>query len=95
MTKTIVIGETRSNRSNKYIKFLSVLPSENHSTLQFISNGYVAEPHRYEHVELICSKYNGVHDVMFAYDHPDDRSEGCLYLGYWNDGLVRTIGENT
>ena len=91
MTKTIVIGETRSNRSNRYIKFISVLPSENHPTLQFITT-VVAPSSAYEYVELICPKYNGVHDVMFAYDHPDDRATGCLYLGYWNEGIVE---ENT
>jgi len=87
-TKTIVIGETRSNRNNKYIKFLSVLPSENHATLKFNNTWYVAEPRKYEYIELVCPKYNGVHDIMFAYDHPDDRATGCLYLGYWNEGVI-------
>ena len=86
MTKTIVIGEIR-NRNNKCIKFLSVLPSENHATLKFSATA-IAPPRAYEYIELVCPKYNGTHDIMFAYDHPDDRSEGCLYLGYWNDGLV-------
>jgi hypothetical protein len=87
MTKTIVIGETRSNRNNKCIKFLSVLPSENHATLKF-SATVIAPPDAYDYVELICPKYNGRHDIMFAYDHPDDRATGCLYLGYWNEGVI-------
>ena len=94
MTKTIVIGETRSSKGYKYIKFLSVLPSENHSTLQF-STAVYAPSSAYDYVELVCPKYNGVHDIMFAYDHPDDRATGCLYLGYWNDGVVEGAGDNT
>jgi hypothetical protein len=27
-------------------------------------------------------------DLMFAYDDPDKRKDGVLYIGYWNDGIV-------
>jgi len=87
MTKTIVIGETHSNRSNKYIKFLSVLSSENRAGLEFTLT-VLSKPKNYNYIELVCPKYNGTHDIMFAYDYPDDRAGGCLFLGYWNDGIV-------
>lgn len=44
------------------------------------------KPSEYEHIELIAKECCGVYDVMFAYN--DDRSDGVIYLGLFNDGVV-------
>lgn len=45
--------------------------------------------HNFKNVELICKK-NMVHgysnDLIFCYD--DDRNEGTLFFGNWNDGVA-------
>jgi hypothetical protein len=46
----------------------------------------VACPRDYQNIELICSNYSDNVDVMLAYD--DNRNYGCLYIGYFNDGIV-------
>ena len=84
MTKCSVIGEHNTVTDKKPIKFLKVM---NH--LHKIRNS-VREPGQYSNVELICTRYGTVQgvpfDLMFAYDNI--RSDGCLYIGHWNDGVV-------
>ena len=45
----------------------------------------------WKNIELISgvrneNRYRPCYDVMFAYD--DDRSNGVVILGFWNDGIV-------
>lgn len=51
----------------------------------------ISQPADWKSVELISENYDqsqsGKLDLMFAYD--DDRSMGCLYLGRFNDGIVK------
>ena len=43
------------------------------------------KPSDYLFIELICKDYVA-NDLMFA--HNGNRSEGVLYMGKWNDGVV-------
>lgn len=69
-------------------------PIEFTKTLGFDGQIYksVAGPINFKHVELICKDYNtvdselGQFDVILAYD--DNKLNGILYLGHWNDGIV-------
>ena len=40
----------------------------------------------WENVELITKGY-GQYDILYCYDD-NERGDGVLYLGYWNDGVV-------
>ena len=51
---------------------------------------------RYKYVELICLNYVesgpcGGLDLIFC--HNGDRSDGVLYAGHWNDGVVNCCDE--
>ena len=46
------------------------------------------DPTKYQYIELICKNYSSGYDLMFAYDTPEDRSGGTLYIGEWNDGIA-------
>lgn len=49
------------------------------------------DPSNYNHIELICRNYSNEgdgDDIMFAYDDPNRRHNGVLYLGNFNDGVV-------
>lgn len=86
-TKTIIIGETKSESQKKPIEFVKCL-SKDLRLLQGIKE--VSQPHEWSYIELICSGYSfkdGL-DLMFAYDDPSGRGSGYLYLGKWNDGVV-------
>ena len=43
-------------------------------------------PFEWKNIELIAEQYSGDLDLMFAYDN--DRSNGIVFLGYFNDGIV-------
>jgi hypothetical protein len=48
----------------------------------------VVHPNMWENIELVCKNYNGENlDLFFAYDD-NERDEGGLYLGHFNDGIV-------
>lgn len=49
----------------------------------------VYSPCGYEVVELI--QRGGICDIMFAYN--GDRSNGMIFLGHWNDGIVEPESE--
>lgn len=76
MTKCIVLGKTKSEKS---IEFTSCV-----NTINKYFESVATEPKDWENIELILR--HSIIDVMFAYD--TDRSEGCIYLGHWNDGIV-------
>jgi hypothetical protein len=84
MTKTIVLGASYQT-IQKPIEFLMHM---NHN-FEFKNdvNGY--DPSQAKYIELICKRYNGNLDLMFTYSDPSKRGEGLLYIGYWNDGVVK------
>ena len=43
-------------------------------------------PGQFNYIELICKNYNSSKDLMFAYI--ENRSDGVLFIGKWNDGIV-------
>lgn len=83
MTKTIVIGK-------KQVKS-ALVPIEISKILDYGAKlrGTEVPLSEYGYVELICLNYDPeLGDLMFAYDDPNDRSDGCLLFGKWNDGIV-------
>jgi hypothetical protein len=81
MTKVIILGEQPEKKELKPIHFVKYLSMDN----SFINS--FNTPDLYANVELICRNYNhNKHDLMFAFN--ENRSEGVLYLGYFNDGIV-------
>lgn len=74
---------------------LSRLPKEHGKPIEFIKvitpRGYQnnpVNPSRWGNIELLAKDHNGDLDLMFAYDD-DNRADGVLYLGKWNDGFVQ------
>ena len=82
-TKTIEIGKQDIKFNNKPIEFLGCLTRD-----WDIRKCELEKPEYYGFIELICNKYNGDFDLMFAYDDPKKRENGVLYIGKWNDGVV-------
>jgi hypothetical protein len=81
MTKVIILGEQPEKKELKPIEFVKYLTNDND-----ILNAY-STPDSYANIELICRNYNhNKHDLMFAFN--EHRNGGCLYLGYFNDGIV-------
>lgn len=80
MTKVIILGQEPKEEKKKPIQFVKSL-----SSMLNIQNS-IESPKNYNHIELICRKYNSEYDLMFAYNK--DRSNGCLFLGHFNDGVV-------
>lgn len=83
MTKTIVIGTSYIN-DNKPIEFCYYLNASLEQRPAFI-----LPPSKFKYIELICKKYNDNHDLMFAYNDPSNRSDGTMFIGYWNSGTVK------
>lgn len=85
MTKVIILGEAQgAEPEKKNIEFVEVIDTR----IEWIRTQKPDNsPNNWENIELIC-RSNEVekYDIMFAYD--GDRSWGCLYLGFWNDGVV-------
>ncbi len=82
MTKTIVIGACYQD-DNKPIEFCHYLD------LNLGISAFVNPPSKFKYIELICKKYTGGMDLMFAYNDPSNRSDGTLYIGHWNNGTVK------
>ena len=85
MTKTIIIGEHKDKDSNKPIEFCHYLDSSLEQ-----SSAFVLPPSKFKYIELICKNYNNSgRDLMFAYNDPSNRSDGTLFIGFWNSGTVK------
>ncbi len=81
MTKTIVLG-TPTECKIKKIEFTHSLQNSSHWCI-------VETPaSNYEYVELISLGYGNDFDIMFAYDDANNRGDGVLYKGKWNDGIA-------
>ena len=89
MTTCRIIGDTTSpTRKPIPIQFIKY-------SAGILNNDYWmpvdCKPTDWQNIELIRgirnkNKYKPCYDVMFAYD--DDRSNGVVILGFWNDGIV-------
>ena len=80
MTNVIILGEQPKKKELKPIEFIQYLD------YHFEFNSNCTKPQRFKNIELICRKYLTGYDLMFAYD--EDRNQGVLYLGHFNDGVV-------
>lgn len=87
MTKTIVIGEQQNRDDKKTIEFFSQLNIVESDDVEV--ENVVNEPCDWNYIELICKECAPNLDLMFAYDDADDRGEGILIIGRWNDGVVK------
>jgi hypothetical protein len=83
--KTIVIGKPQVETGLKPITVRAYLYTTGES-VEHASNIYSAL--QFNFVELICRNYSKGTDLMFAYNDPNKRSEGTLYIGEWNDGVI-------
>lgn len=85
-TQTIVIGQPTSDRKLVPIEFLSAIEVNGRKNVDV--NTDIIQPNQYNYIELICKDYAAGLDIMFAYDDPNCRDSGALYIGRWNDGVV-------
>ncbi len=81
-TQVIVIGKPEKGKTKTAIEFRSFL----NTSLKIDDATY--SPSHYKYIELICKNYALGCDLMFAYNDPNDRSFGELYIGYFNDGVI-------
>lgn len=85
--KIIIVGEKEESKLKKPIEFIKSLLS--HGTLDCT---HVDKPTDYNYIELIARDYGDLNgrsfDLIFCYDKPDERFNGVLYLGHWNDGVA-------
>ncbi len=81
-TQVIVIGKPEKGKTKTAIEFQSFL----NTSLKIDDATY--SPSHYKYIELICKNYALGCDLMFAYNDPNDRSFGELYIGYFNDGVI-------
>jgi hypothetical protein len=84
MTKTIVLGTEHPEKDKTKIEFVKVL-SGLYELEEADSSG---TPKDHNYIELVSKGYAQGMDLMFAYNNPDKRKDGILYIGYWNDGIV-------
>jgi hypothetical protein len=82
MTKVIILGQEPEQKKPKRIEFVELI---DHSK-QFIGPRYT--PKDFKNIELVAKNWDiaEILDLMFAYD--DDRNNGFLFLGHFNDGVV-------
>lgn len=86
-TKVTVIGDKPGVRKLQKIKFIKVLNGDG----EIERAPLFQQPDGWSNIELVCRKYTTGKertrmDLMFAYDN--NRTAGCMYLGYFNDGVV-------
>lgn len=83
-TKCIDFRTLKLHRNLKPIVFESVL----HTMSTVSISRCTIEPSTFKYIELIQKGAYGQPDIMFAYDRPNFRQSGQLFLGQWNDGIV-------
>lgn len=86
MTVVTILGRQAGTPQPRKIEFTQCLLAG--APALAIATG---EPANYKHIELICRDYSGEgygDDLMFAYNNPNERQYGVLYLGNFNDGVV-------
>lgn len=81
-TKVIILGEEPKAEKQNPIEFFNVL----------LITGEIKEtrekPNEFSTIELVCLHYSDKFDLMFAYNESSNRSDGVLFLGKFNDGVV-------
>ena len=87
MTKTIILGEQKDKAIKKPIEFFTNLNVLGIDDVEVETEP--AMPCNSNYIELICKDYAPNLDLMFAYDDADDRGNGILIIGRWNDGVVK------
>lgn len=86
-TQTIIIGDESEKRKKK-LKPITVSYLF-HQDFSLAPTTCASESNQWKFLELICRNYDGNGtDLIFAYDYPDQRGDGTLYIGQWNDGVV-------
>jgi hypothetical protein len=92
-TKTIVIGHAGCLPVKQSISFKHYLEHnvDEPESLKLVSTkGTLGlDPSEFKYIELICSGYTEGCDLMFAYVNPNKRDHGVLFIGKWNDGVVK------
>lgn len=88
--------QTFVSNDNPVTKFIDLDPQPIQSPTRFAyvlheSGEWVninASPRDYRFVELIAKSFTGSQDLMFAYNDPQARGDGSLFLGNWNGGCL-------
>jgi hypothetical protein len=81
MTKVIILGQEPEKKELKPIQFVYFF------SFQHGAEETGVKPKSYENIELICKDFAGFgFDLIFAYN--EDRNQGVLYLGRFNDGII-------
>ena len=89
MTKTIILGEQKDKDAKKPIEFFTHIHVVDSDDVEVLNVETETLPCKWNYIELICKDYAPNLDLMFAYDDADDRSNGILIIGRWNDGVVK------
>jgi hypothetical protein len=87
MTKTIVLGEQPNPVNKKPIEFFSMISLIDNDNVEV--DAVKTEPYYWNYIELICKGYGHNLDLLYAYNDANDRGEGRLIIGRWNDGVVK------
>lgn len=76
-----IIGE--ENKASKPLKPIQLCKKwANESSISNTMN----KAGEHSNIELICKNYFQDYDLIFCYDK--ERSDGIIYIGHWNDGVV-------
>lgn len=83
MTKTSIFGQSEVKQDEKkpieFVKYLRKIDIE--------LGDNCTEPSKYTNIVLLQKSYTGNLDLMYAYN--ENPNGGYLYLGHWNDGIVK------
>ncbi len=84
MTKVTILGsESKESKKLKPIEFVKqIVCDENWTT----DKDDIIQPDQWRFIELIALRFDATFDLMYAYDFK--RSDGAIYLGHFNDGVV-------
>ena len=82
-TKVTIIGSNEASTQLKPIEFTSYWAGG-----ADIGRAAANAASDWNYIDLICRNYTFNEDLMFAYDDPNHRGNGVLYIGHFNDGVV-------
>jgi len=83
MTKTSIFGQSEVKQEEKKpIEFIEHLTK---ADLKFRKSK--DNPKNWKNITLLQKSYNNDLDLMWAFD--ESPNQGYLYLGHWNDGIVK------
>lgn len=82
MTKVTILGQEPAKSRIVFEGFLNV-----QYEVRLITS--LLEPEEWDEITLLSRGYKeGKYDLMFAKGREHDPEETCLYVGYFNDGVV-------